>query len=130
MRNINNVRVPDNAQSEPLIMGGSGDRAGDWPLRWPCASLGCATSCLKALSQGDIKPPQGGGRPEPTSVALLPGISQVAPAAPPDPQPAVTLPSGSKGPQCDGGWDLVVLESKAWADLAPANTGSALSFFQ
>lgn len=76
---------PDNAQSEPLIMGGSGDGAGDWPLRWPCASLGCATSCLKALSQGGTSnPPQGREvNPEPTSVALLPGISQVAPVGAP-----------------------------------------------
>lgn len=123
---------PDNAQSEPLIVDGSGDGAGDWPLRWPCASLGCATSCLKAMNRGDIKPPAGEAGEPRTHVCSPASRNQPGGSCgrPPDPQPAVTLPSGSKGPQCDGGWDLVVLESKAWADLAPANTGSALSFFQ
>lgn len=125
---------PNNAQSEHLIIDGAGDGAGDYSSDGPapCTSPRLCHFLPESKKSGAIEPP--------TGEAGEPGIHVGSPASwnqpggscrrPLDPQPGVTLPSGSNGPQCDGGWDLTVLESKDWADPAPPNIGSVLSSFQ
>ena len=80
---------------------------------------------------GKSNPPQGREvNLEPASVALRPGISQVAPVGAPRSTAWCHSTCCSEGPQCDGGWDLVVLESKDWAeDLAPAQHRVSPFFF-